>query len=90
MSHAHANVVDGDDVKCTATSETNTTKQRSGESSSKSPRTKRKEDMFMKRYIGEIRDSNKTLMESLKANDDMKMALHMSIQQIIQKIVDKM
>ena len=37
VSHAHASAVGGDEVKCTTTSETNTTEQRSRESSSKSP-----------------------------------------------------
>ena len=63
---------------------------KSGESTSKSPGTKRREDMFMEKCMGEIRESGKTLMESLKANEDMKMALLMSMQKTMQKIVDKM
>ena len=90
VSHAHASVLNGDGVKCTATLETNTTKLRSGKSSSKSPGTKRKDDMFMDRCIGEIRESSKILMECLKVNDDMKMTLLMSMQQIMQKMVDRM
>ena len=90
VSHAHASAMDGDGVKCTTTSETNITEQRSGESSSKSPEPKRKEDIFMKRCIGEIRESSKSLMESLEANDDIKMALLMSMQQTMQKLVDKL
>ena len=90
VTHAHASVVDGDGVKCTATMETNTTELRSGESSSKSPSIKRKEDIFMDRCIGTIQDSSKTLLEGLKANEDMKMALLMSMQQTMQKMVDKM
>ena len=72
VSHAHASAVDGNGVKCTITSETNTTEQRSGESISKLPEPKRKEDMFMERCIGEICESSKSLMESLKANDDIR------------------
>ena len=90
VSHVHASVMDGDGMKCTATSETNTTEQRTGESTSKSPGTKRREDMFMDNCMGEIRESGKTLIESLKANEDMKMALLMSMQQTMQKMVDKM
>ena len=44
----------------------------------------------MEKCMGEIRESGKTLMESLKANEDMKMALLMSMQKTMQKIVDKM
>ena len=90
VSHAHASAVGGDGVKCTTTSETNTTEQRSGESSFKSPEPKWKEDMFMERCIGEIRESSKGLMKSLKANDDIKMTLLMSMQQTMQKLVDKL
>ena len=90
VSHAYTNAVDGDGVKCTTTSEMNTTEQRNGESTSKSPEPKQKEDMSMERYIGEICESSKSLMESLKANDDMKMTLLMSMQQTIQKLVDKL
>ena len=46
--------------------------------------------MFMEHYIGEIRESSKSLMESLKANDDIKMALLISMQQTMQKLVDKL
>ena len=90
VSHVHANVVDEDGVKSMTTSETNTTEQRSGESTSRSPEPKRKKDMFMEQCIGEIRESSKSLMGSLNANDDIKMALLMSMQQTMQKLVDKL
>ena len=90
VSHAHANAVNPDGPKCTAISNTNTTEQRSGESTSKSPEPKRKDDMFMKRCIGKIRETSRTLMESMKASDDMKMALLMSMQQTMQKLVEKL
>ena len=90
VSHMHASMVDEDGVKCTKTSETNTTELRSGESSSKSLGIKWNEDMSIERYIGVIQDSSKTLMEGLKTNDDMKMTLLMSMQQTMQKMVDKM
>ena len=79
MSHAHASVVDGDGVKCTVTSETNTTEQKNGESSSKSPEPKQKEDLFVEQCSGELKESSKILLDSLKANDDIKMALLMSM-----------
>lgn len=90
VSHAQANATDGDGVKCTTTSDTNTTEHRDRESTSKSPEPKRKEDMFLERCIAEIRESSKSLMESFKANEDMKMALLMSMQQTMQKLVDKL
>ena len=90
VSHAHASAVGGDGVKCTATSETNTTGIRTGDSSSKSPEPKRKEDAFMERCMSDMRENGKSLVESLKANDDVKMALLMSIQQTIAKLVDKL
>ena len=90
MSHVHTSAVDGDGGKCTTTSETNTTEQRSGESTCKLLEPKRKEDMFMERCVSVICESNKRLMESLKANDDKKMALLMSMQQTIQILVDKL
>ena len=77
VSHAHANVVNNDRVKCTTNSGTNTTEHKSGESTSKSPEPKRKEDFFMERYM---RESRVYLMDSLKSTDDIKMALLMSMQ----------
>jgi hypothetical protein len=63
--HAHASAVNPDGPKCTTTSETDTTKQRSEESTSKSPESKRNDDLFMERCIGKIRETSRTLMESL-------------------------
>jgi hypothetical protein len=81
ISHAHTSAVNPDGPKSDTipTSDTYTTEHRSGESSSKSPEPKRKDDMFMEMCIGKIRETSKTLMESLKANDDMKMILLMNI-----------
>ena len=90
VSHAHASVVDGDGVKCTTTTDTNTTEHRSGESTLKSPEPKRKEDTFMEKCLGEIRESGKALMESFKSADDMKMTLLLSMQKTMEKLVDKL
>ena len=90
VSHAHASVVDGDGVKCTITSETNTTEQKNGDSSSKSPEPKRKEELFVERCLGELKESSKMMLDSLKANDDIKMALLMSMQKTMEKLVDKL
>ena len=89
VSHAHASAVSPDGPKNTANSGTNTTDQRSGESTSKSNVTKRKDEAFMERCLGEIRESSRTLMESLRASDEMKMNILMSMQQIMQKLADK-
>lgn len=88
--HAHASVVNRDGVKPTSTSDSYTIEQRSGESMSKFPEPKRKEDIFMEQCIGEIRESSKSLMESSKAGEDMKMAILMNMQQTMQKLVEKL
>lgn len=90
VSHAHESAVNPDGPKCTATSDTFTAEQRSGESTSKSPEPKRKEEMFLERCIGEIRQSSQSLMDGMKASDDMKMALLVSMQQTMQKLVEKL
>lgn len=87
VTHAHTSARNADGLKSTATSDTNTTEQRSDESTSKSPKSKRKEDIFMKCCIGEIRESNKILMKSLKVDEDMKLASLMSMQQTMQNLV---
>lgn len=74
VSHVHASAMNPDGSKSTSTWDTSTTDRRSGENTSNSPEPKRKEGIFMERCIGEIRDSSKSLMDSLKANDDMKLA----------------
>ena len=44
----------------------------------------------MERCIGELKESSKMLVDSLKANDDIKMALLMSMQKTMEKLVDKL
>jgi hypothetical protein len=68
----------------------NTTEQQSGENTSKSSEPKRKDDIFMKRCIGEIRETSMTLLESLKVNDDIKMIFLMNMQQTMHKLVEKL
>ena len=79
-----------DGVNCTMTLDINTTELKSGESISKSRVQKWSQKIFMKRCLGEIRETNKTLMESLKTNDDMKMILLMSMQRTMQNLVEKL
>ena len=90
VAHAHASTNSPDGPKCKTTLETNTIEQRSDESTSKSSEPKRKDDILHRECIGEIRESNKTLMENMKASDDMKMSLLMTIQQTMQKMIKKM
>ena len=55
VSYAHASVTNPDGPKNASTSDTNTTEYKSRESPSKSPELKRKKNIFLKRYIGEIK-----------------------------------
>ena len=74
VSHAHASAVNPDGPKGGATSDPNTSEICSGESTSKSPEPKRKEEIFLERCIGEIKDGSISLMQGMKSSDDMKMA----------------
>ena len=84
VAHAHTSTMDPDGPK------SNTMEHKSGESTSKSPEPKHKDDIFLERCIGRIEESSKSLMDSLKASDDMKMTLLMSMQQTMQKLVEKL
>ena len=90
ISHAHASAMELDGPKSANASFTNTTDHKSGEGTSKSPEPKRKDDIFLERCLGRIEESSKSLIDSLKASDDMKMTLLMSIQQTMQKLVEKL
>ena len=46
--------------------------------------------MIIERCIGDIKENNKIVMDSLKANDDIKMTLLMSMQKAMQKLVKKL
>jgi hypothetical protein len=92
VSHAHASVVNPDGPQSDTVSiyYTNTIEQRNGEWSSKSPEPKRKDDIFVERCLSEIRESNRTLMEGLRATEEMKISLLMSMQATMVKLVDKL
>ena len=90
VSHAHASATDPDGPKSASEVFTTTTEHKSGESISKSPKPKRKDDIFLERCLGRIEESSKNLMDSLKASDDMKMNFLMSMQQTMQKLVEKL
>ena len=89
VSHAHASATNPDGPKDASASLANTTEHKSGESTSKSPEPKRKEEIFLERCLGRLEESSKNIMDSLKTSDEMKMALLMSMQQTMQKLVEK-
>ena len=88
--HVHASATTPDGPKSTSATDTFITEHKSGESTSKSPEPKRKEDILLERCIGMIEESSKILMDSLKASDDMKMVLLMSMQTTMQKLVERL
>ena len=79
VTQAHASATNPDGPKLTTFSDTNTTVHKNGESTSKSPEPKRNEDVFFTRCLGEIKETSKQWVDSMKASEDMKIALLMSI-----------
>ena len=90
VSHAHANAFNPDIHVVTVTSEPNTTEHRNVECTSKSPESKRKEDMFLDRCFSKMEENNKSIIEYMKASDEMKMTLFMSMKATMKKLVDKL
>jgi hypothetical protein len=90
VTHAHASAMDPGGPKSASASVTDTMDHKPSESTSKSPEPKRKEEIFLERCLGRIEESSKNLMDSLKASDEMKMTLLMSMQQTMLKLVDKL
>ena len=90
VSHAHASAFNPDEPAVTDTSQTNPTEHRSGGSTSKSPEPKWKEELFFERCIGKMEESSDRIMASMKACEEMKVSLFMSLQQTIQKLADKL
>ena len=89
VSYAHASATNPDGPKCASPSLTTPMEHKSGESTLKSPEPKRKEEIFLNRCLDRIEESSNKLMDSLKASDDMKMTLLMSMQQTMLKLVEK-
>lgn len=83
VTHAHASATNPDGPKSAITSVTNTMDFKSAECSSKSSQPKAKAEILVERCIGEIRESNKTLMDGLKASDERKISLMISMQKIL-------
>ena len=90
VAHAHASAMDPDGPKSASATDTNTMEHNARESTSKSPEPKRKEEIFLERCLGRIEESSTKLMDTLKASDEMKISLLMSMQQAMQKLVEKM
>lgn len=90
VSHAHASATNPDGPKSTTNSDTNSVAPKGGECSSKPSEPKRKDEVFLERCIGEIKESSKHLMDSLRASDDMKMSILMSMQKTMERLVDKL
>ena len=90
VSHAHASATNPDGPNATTNSDTNSIAHKSGECTSKSPEPKRKDDIFLEKCIGQIKESSKQLMDSLRASDDMKLGILMSMQKTMEKLVDKL
>ena len=89
-AHAHASAMNPDGPSSTTKFDTKTTAHKSGETTSKSPEPKRKEDIFLERCLSEMRESSKNLIDCMKASEDMKMALLISMQKTMEKMVDKL
>ena len=90
VTHAHASATNPDGPKLATFSDTNTAVHKSGESTSKSPEPKRNEDVFLTRCLGEIRESSKQWVDSMKASEDMKLTLLMSLQKTMEKLIEKL
>lgn len=90
VTQAHASTTNPDGPNFGTPSDTNNTDHKSGESTSKSPEPKRKDDILIEKCIGEFRESSKTLMDRLTASDDMKTSLILSMQQTMTKLVEKL
>lgn len=89
ITHVHANAIDPDGPKSAMPLDTNTTDFKSNKSSSTSSKPNAKPEMFLERFINEITKSSKSLMDSLMTFNEMKMSLLISMQQTMQKLVEK-
>ena len=89
VSHAHVSTANPDGPTLAAPADSNTTDHRSGEVSSKSPDPKRSAEMLLERCMGDIKEGGKALMDSIKSIEEIKMALLLSMQQTMLKLVEK-
>ena len=81
VSHAHASATNPERPNKTTALDTFTADLKSGESSSKISEPKRKDDVLLKRCIGKMKESMLTLIDGLKASDEMKFFLLKSMQE---------
>ena len=89
VTHAHASATSPEGPTKTSGSDTFTADHKSAECSSKSPVPKRKDDLIVERCIGQMKESSQILMDALQAGDDKKLALLISMQECMLKLVDK-
>ena len=90
VSHPHTSATNPDGPKPTTFSDTNSIAHKSGECTLKPPEPKRRKDVFLEQCFGEIRESSKHLIDSLKASEKMKMTLLLSMQKTMKKLVEKL
>jgi hypothetical protein len=90
VAHAHASATNPEGPKPTSPSDAFTADHKPRMSSSKSPEPKRKEEVFFERCINQMEQSSTCLIDFLKASDDMKMSLLISMQQTMLKLVEKL
>ena len=91
VSHAHASAINPDGPAGIATSDVETTwPQLSGNSTSNSPEPKRNDEVFFERCINVMEDGSNRLIDSFKISDEMKMALLLSMQKTMERLVDKL
>ena len=90
VSHAHASAMNPDGQMAASGSVLGNTDHKSGESTSKSSEPKRKDEIFLERCLGRIDNNSDKLLDSLKASDDLKMSLLISMQQKMAKLAEKL
>ena len=86
----HVSAMNPDGFKGGAILDIDTVEIRDGESTSKSPEPKRKEDIFLEQCVGKIEDSSDKLIQVMKSSDKMRMTLLLSVQQTMMKLVEKL
>lgn len=89
VAHAHASATNPDGPKSANTFPNTSADNNPNEGTSKSPEPKRKDEVFLERYIGRIEESSNRIMDTLMASEKLKMNVLLSMQQSISKLIDK-
>ena len=90
VSHAHASAMNPDGPIAASGSVLGNTDNKSGENTSKSPEPKSKDEIFLERCLDRIENNSDKLLGSLKASDDLKMSLLISMQQTLAKLAERL